>query len=91
MDINKVVYKNGKIALYDTYESGNKDLVEYLVVKYGDYIINKENKSFETPLFRACKSGNKYLVEEYRANINKKKKRIIKHHYSMHAEVEIKI
>ncbi|KAL6632451.1 ankyrin repeat-containing domain protein [Neocallimastix sp. 'constans'] len=68
-DTYEIVYKNGKIALYDTYESGNKDLVEYLVVKYGDYIINKENKSFETPLFRACKNLEEYLVEP-RTNID---------------------
>jgi len=31
VDINKVVYKNGKTILFDACESENKDLVEYLV------------------------------------------------------------
>ena len=41
---------NGDTPLFMECESGNKDLVEYLVVKYG-VNINQENKYGETPLF----------------------------------------
>jgi len=56
-------------------ENSNKNLLKYLVEHGAD--INKENIFGEIPLFKACKSGNKdiveYLVEqvEQRANINK--------------------
>jgi len=57
VDINKIVFKNEEILLFDACRIGNKDLVEYLVEHGED--INKENKDGETPLSKACKSGNK--------------------------------
>jgi len=30
VDINKIVYKNGKIPLFDICESGNKELFKYI-------------------------------------------------------------
>ncbi|KAG4092692.1 ankyrin repeat-containing domain protein [Neocallimastix lanati (nom. inval.)] len=58
-DINKVVWMNGEIPLFDACKSGNKDLV-----KYG-----------ETPLFGECESENESLVKCYReheTNISEK-------------------
>ena len=72
VDINKVVYKNDKIPLFDACESGNIVSVEYLVEQGAD--VNKINEINETPLFYACKSGNKELVEylvEQEADVNK--------------------
>ncbi|KAL6617343.1 ankyrin repeat-containing domain protein [Neocallimastix sp. 'constans'] len=92
MDLNKVIFKdkyknyikllkrgynNGKTPLFDVCRSGNKDLVEYLVVKH-DADINNENRHGETPLFDACESGNKdlveNLVEEHGTDITKEDK-----------------
>ncbi|KAL6632443.1 hypothetical protein U3516DRAFT_735772 [Neocallimastix sp. 'constans'] len=70
MDINKMVYSNGKIPSFDVCRSGNKDLVENIEVEHDrvEYLvehgadINKENKYNKISLFKA-KSGNKDLVE----------------------------
>jgi len=68
----KKIKRIGETELFRACESGNKDLVEYLVKHRVD--INKENWNGETVLFRACESGNKDLVKflvEYGADINK--------------------
>ena len=75
VDLDKIVYENDEIALFDACRSGNKELVEYLL-KNGTYI-NKENKNGITPLLYSCISGNKELVEyllKNGADINKENK-----------------
>ncbi|ORX78887.1 hypothetical protein BCR32DRAFT_188661, partial [Anaeromyces robustus] len=50
--------------------------VKYLVEHKAD--INKENGNNETPLFSACESGNKTIVEylvKHGADINKENKK----------------
>jgi len=44
MDINKMVYSNGKIPSFDVCRSGNKDLVENIEVEHGADI-NKKKKN----------------------------------------------
>ena len=56
MDINKIVFKNEEILLFDACRIGNKDLVEYLVEHGED--INKEDENGLIPLFYACNNGN---------------------------------
>ena len=63
MDINEVVYMDCETPLFDACESGNKELVEYLVEHGLD--INKENEDDETPLLIDCESENKDLVEYF--------------------------
>ena len=61
----------GKTPLHIACESGNGNIVKYLVEHGAD--INKENQFMETPLFAACKSGNKSLVKylvEQGADVN---------------------
>jgi len=75
VDLDKIVYENDEIPLFDACRSGNKELVEYLL-KNGTYI-NKENKNGITPLLYSCISGNKELVEyllKNGADINKENK-----------------
>jgi len=43
MDINKMVYSNGKIPSFDVCRSGNKDLVKNIEVEHGADI-NKKKK-----------------------------------------------
>jgi len=47
--------------LFNACESGNKDLVKYLLENGAD--INKDDILGETVLFDACESGNKDLVK----------------------------
>ena len=48
---------NGNTPLFTAIESGNKNLVEYLVEHRVD--INKENNKGKTPLLMAIRRGNK--------------------------------
>ncbi|KAG4090550.1 ankyrin [Neocallimastix lanati (nom. inval.)] len=66
-DINKVNYKYGERPLFYACESGNKNLIKFLLEYGAD--INKENVYGQIPLSKACKSGNKDLQ-----NINKEDK-----------------
>jgi len=61
VDLDKIVYENGNVPLFDACRSGNKELVEYLVEHGAD--ICKSGCNDETPLFDACYSGNKELVK----------------------------
>ena len=59
-DINKI-NKNGRTFLFYACESGNKNLVKYLIELGAD--INKENENGKITFFMACNNGNKNLIK----------------------------
>jgi len=50
-----------KTPLFNICESGNENLVKYLIEQGAD--INKEDVNGKTPLFYVCSSGNENLVK----------------------------
>ena len=88
-DVHKEKW-NGEAPLFSACKSGNVAIVKYLVELGAD--VNKEKRNGETPLFNACIKGNKatvkYLVEQLPMSI--KKIEMVKHHYLMPVDVEMK-